>query len=44
MVGRYKSNNPLLEYSDRSQLRDWLEKNHVTEKEFWVVGNQKAEV
>ena len=27
----------LLEYSDRSQLRDWLEKNHSTEKECWVV-------
>ena len=27
----------LLEYSDRSQLRDWLEKNHSIEKECWVV-------
>lgn len=27
----------LLEYSDRSQLRDWLKKNHSTEKECWVV-------
>ena len=27
----------LLEYSDRSQLRAWLEQNHSTEKECWVV-------
>ena len=29
----------LLEYSDRSQFRDWLKKNHATEKECWVAGN-----
>lgn len=27
----------LLEYSDRSQLRAWLEENHSREKECWVV-------
>ena len=27
----------LLEYSDRSQLRAWLEQNHSTEKKCWVV-------
>lgn len=27
----------LLEYSDRSQLRDWLLENHAKEKECWVV-------
>ena len=27
----------LLEYSDRSQLRDWLQENHSKEKECWVV-------
>ena len=27
----------LLEYSDRSHLRAWLELNHYTEKECWVV-------
>ncbi len=27
----------LLEYSDRSQLRAWLQENHVKEKECWVV-------
>ena len=27
----------LLEYSDRSQLRAWLEQNHSTERECWVV-------
>lgn len=27
----------LLEYSDRSQLRAWLEENHSKEKECWVV-------
>jgi len=27
----------LLEYSDRSQLRAWLQKNHSKEKECWVV-------
>ena len=27
----------LLEYSDRSQLRAWLQENHSKEKECWVV-------
>ena len=27
----------LLEYSDRSQLRSWLQENHSKEKESWVV-------
>ena len=27
----------LLEYSDRSQLREWLQENHGKEKECWVV-------
>jgi uncharacterized protein YdeI (YjbR/CyaY-like superfamily) len=27
----------LLEYSERSQLRAWLQENHSTEKECWVV-------
>ena len=27
----------LLEYSDRSQIRAWLEENHSKEKECWVV-------
>lgn len=27
----------LLEYSDRSQLRAWLQENHAKEKECWVV-------
>ena len=27
----------LLEYSDRSQLRAWLQENHSREKECWVV-------
>ena len=27
----------LLEYSDRSQLRTWLQDNHSKEKECWVV-------
>ena len=27
----------LLEYSDRSQLRDWLQENHSKENECWVV-------
>ena len=27
----------LLEYSDRSQLRTWLQENHSKEKECWVV-------
>ena len=27
----------LLEYSDRSQLREWLQENHSKEKECWVV-------
>ncbi len=27
----------LLEYSERSQLRAWLEENHSKEKECWVV-------
>ena len=27
----------LLEYSDRSQLRSWLQENHSKEKECWVV-------
>ena len=27
----------LLEYSDRSQLRAWLQENHSQEKECWVV-------
>ena len=27
----------LLEYSDRSQLRAWLQDNHSKEKECWVV-------
>lgn len=27
----------LLEYSERSQLRAWLEENHSREKECWVV-------
>ena len=26
----------LLEFTDRSQLREWLEKNHDTAKECWV--------
>ena len=27
----------LLEYSERSQLRAWLQENHSKEKECWVV-------
>ena len=27
----------LLEYSDRSQLRAWLQENHSREKECWIV-------
>ena len=27
----------LLEYSERSQLRSWLQENHSKEKECWVV-------
>lgn len=27
----------LLEYPKREQLREWLEKNHTTERECWVV-------
>ena len=27
----------LLEYSDRSQIRSWLQENHSKEKECWVV-------
>ena len=27
----------LLEYSDRSQLRAWLQENHATAKECWIV-------
>ena len=27
----------MLEYSDRSQLRAWLQENHSKEKECWVV-------
>ena len=26
----------LLEYSDRSQLRAWLQENHTKEKECWI--------
>ena len=31
----------LLEYSDRSELRRWLEENHSSEKECWVVMSRK---
>lgn len=31
----------LLEYSDRSELRRWLENNHSSEKECWVVMSRK---
>lgn len=29
--------NNLLEFSDRKQLHAWLQTNHATEKECWVV-------
>ena len=30
----------LLEYGDRGQLREWLEKNHAVERECWVTCNR----
>ena len=36
-VGRKMEITTLLEYSDRSQLRAWLQENHSREKECWVV-------
>ena len=33
----------LLEYSDRSQLREWLQDNHSKEKECWVIISRSEE-